>query len=86
MQARDHGDARPHADSDTASPRGSISTRDSGNTKRLGGYNASARVLERQGFVMEGLLRERWIVGGKKSDSALYGLLARDFEARRSMQ
>jgi len=47
---------------------------------------ASARVLERQGFVMEGLLRERWIVGDKKSDSALYGLLAQDFEARCSMQ
>jgi RimJ/RimL family protein N-acetyltransferase len=46
---------------------------------------ASARVLERQGFVMEGLLRERWIVGDLKSDSALYGLLARDYEARRSM-
>ena len=44
---------------------------------------ASARTLERQGFVKEGLLRERWIVGGQKSDSALYGLLAADFEARR---
>ncbi len=44
---------------------------------------ASARALERQGFVKEGLLRERWIVGGQKSDSAMYGLLAADFEARR---
>jgi ribosomal-protein-alanine N-acetyltransferase len=44
---------------------------------------ASARALERQGFVKEGLLRERWIVGGHKSDSALYGLLAADFERRR---
>lgn len=44
---------------------------------------ASARALERQGFVQEGLLRERWIVGGQKSDSALYGLLAADFDTRR---
>jgi len=44
---------------------------------------ASARALERQGFVREGFLRERWIVGGRKSDSALYGLLAADFGKRR---
>ena len=44
---------------------------------------ASARALERQGFVREGLLRERWIVGDQKSDSALYGLLAADFNACR---
>ena len=37
---------------------------------------ASARLLERLGFVREGHLRERWIVGGEKSDSWLYGLLA----------
>jgi RimJ/RimL family protein N-acetyltransferase len=36
---------------------------------------ASARVLERLGFRREGLLRERWIVNGEKSDSAIYGLL-----------
>ncbi|MGS1003248.1 GNAT family N-acetyltransferase [Burkholderia glumae] len=39
---------------------------------------ASARLLERLGFVREGLLRERWIDRGEVSDSALYGLLARD--------
>jgi RimJ/RimL family protein N-acetyltransferase len=40
---------------------------------------ASARVLERLGFRREGLLRERWIVNGEKSDSAIYGLLRTDF-------
>jgi len=42
----------------------------------------SARSLERLGFVREGLLRERWIVDGEVSDSALYGLLAHDWRAR----
>jgi len=45
---------------------------------------ASARLLERLGFVKEGLLRERWIVDGRKSDSAIYGLLADEFEALRT--
>lgn len=39
---------------------------------------ASARVLEKLGFVREGLLRERWIVDGKTADSAIYGLLHTD--------
>ncbi|MGS0896399.1 GNAT family N-acetyltransferase [Burkholderia stagnalis] len=39
---------------------------------------ASARLLERLGFVREGLLRDRWIVGDEVSDSALYGLLESD--------
>ena len=43
---------------------------------------ASARTLERLGFCREGLLRERWIVGGEVCDSALYGLLQRDWLAR----
>lgn len=42
---------------------------------------ASARVLERLGFVREGLLRERWIVGDEITDSALYGLLRSDRRA-----
>lgn len=42
---------------------------------------ASARSLERLGFVREGLLRQRWIVDGLVSDSALYGLLAQDWAA-----
>ncbi|MGF6919962.1 RimJ/RimL family protein N-acetyltransferase [Paraburkholderia sp. 40] len=40
--------------------------------------SASARLLERLGFIREGLLRDRWIVGDEVSDSALYGLLERD--------
>ena len=40
---------------------------------------SSAKSLERLGFTREGLLRERWIVGGEVSDSALYGLLARQW-------
>jgi RimJ/RimL family protein N-acetyltransferase len=43
---------------------------------------ASARSLERLGFRKEGLLRERWIVGDEVSDSALYGLLQRDWHFR----
>jgi RimJ/RimL family protein N-acetyltransferase len=43
---------------------------------------ASARLLERLGFENEGFLRERWKVGGEISDTALYGLLKRDWEAR----
>ena len=37
--------------------------------------DASARTLLRLGFVREGLLRERWIVGDTISDSEIYGLL-----------
>ena len=44
---------------------------------------ASARSLDRLGFAREGLLRERWIVAGEVSDTALYGLLASDWRARR---
>lgn len=40
---------------------------------------ASARTLERLGFLREGVLRQRWIVGDEVSDSALYGLLQRDW-------
>ncbi|EAY71781.1 GCN5-related N-acetyltransferase [Burkholderia dolosa AU0158] len=42
---------------------------------------ALARLLERLGFIREGLLRERWIVGDDVSDSALYGLLKSDRRA-----
>jgi RimJ/RimL family protein N-acetyltransferase len=43
---------------------------------------ASKVCLERLGFISEGFLRERWIVGGEVCDSALYGLLRRDWKAR----
>ena len=43
---------------------------------------ASARALERLGFVREGHLRERWIVGGEVCDSLIYGLLASGWKAR----
>lgn len=40
---------------------------------------ASGRLLERMGFKFEGVLRERWIVAGVVSDSAMYGLLQREW-------
>ena len=43
---------------------------------------ASAKSLERLGFQREGYLRERWIVGEEISDSALYGLLASEWNRR----
>lgn len=46
------------------------------------GNLASAKLLTRMGFQLEGLLRERWIVGGEKSDSAMYGLLSNEWQAR----
>jgi RimJ/RimL family protein N-acetyltransferase len=43
---------------------------------------AAAVLLQRLGFVREGLLRERWIVAGEKSDTALYGLLRSGWKPR----
>lgn len=40
---------------------------------------ASCRLVERVGFRREGYLRERWHVNGEITDTALYGLLAREF-------
>lgn len=42
---------------------------------------ASMRVLQRLGFQQEGLLRERWIVAGEVSDSAMFGLLRSEWVA-----
>jgi [ribosomal protein S5]-alanine N-acetyltransferase len=39
---------------------------------------SSIKTLERLGFQREGLLRERWQVGGEIQDSLFYGLLKRD--------
>ena len=44
----------------------------------------SERTLERLGFRREGLLRERWIVNDEISDSHFYGLLRREWQARRT--
>lgn len=43
---------------------------------------ASCALAEHMGFVREGVLRERWQVAGELQDSAMYGLLARDWHAR----
>lgn len=40
---------------------------------------SSAKSLERLGFKMEGVLRERWIVAGEVSDTAYYGLLKKEW-------
>ena len=45
---------------------------------------ASCRLVERHGFVREGLLRERWHVGGEACDSVVYGLLAREWTGRQA--
>jgi [ribosomal protein S5]-alanine N-acetyltransferase len=40
---------------------------------------SSVRILGRMGFRREGLLRERWNVGGEIQDTAFFGLLAREW-------
>jgi RimJ/RimL family protein N-acetyltransferase len=45
---------------------------------------ASARLLERVGFVKEGHLRQRWDSKGEISDSGLYGLLRSEWAASRT--
>ncbi len=40
---------------------------------------ASCALVERAGFQREGYLRERWRVGGGVQDTALYGLLRKDY-------
>jgi RimJ/RimL family protein N-acetyltransferase len=45
---------------------------------------ASARVLEKVGFVREGMLREDCIVNGEVSDSWVFGLLRREWRPLQS--
>jgi len=40
---------------------------------------ASTRVLEKLGFVLEGMLREDCVVNGEVSDSWVYGLIRREW-------
>jgi RimJ/RimL family protein N-acetyltransferase len=47
---------------------------------------ASCRLVERVGFIREGLLRERWRVAGEVTDSAMYGLLRREYAAHAAAQ
>lgn len=44
---------------------------------------ASCRLVERVGFLREGLLRQRWRVAGEVTDSAMYGLLRGEYAQRR---
>ena len=43
---------------------------------------ASARVLDKLGFVREGTLREDCVVNGEVSDSWVFGLIRRDWQSR----
>lgn len=43
---------------------------------------ASLKVVQRLGFVHEGILREQYIVRGEKTDSSVWGLLRREWEAK----
>jgi len=44
---------------------------------------SSCKLVEGLGFRHEGLLRERWLVDDALQDSAIYGLLARDWRNQR---
>ena len=43
----------------------------------------SRRILQRLGFVSEGVLRERFFVGDEAKDSEIFGLLADDWQRRK---
>ncbi len=47
---------------------------------------ASARVLEKLGFVREGTMREDCVVNGEVSDSWVFGLIRRDWLQHQSMR
>lgn len=44
----------------------------------------SMRLLQSLGFLKEGHFRERWVVEGEVSDSAVFGLLRREWSAQQS--
>ena len=44
---------------------------------------ASIRLLKKLGFMQEGILRERWIIGGRLFDTAMFGLLTRHWREMR---
>lgn len=44
--------------------------------------DASRKLLERLGFISEGVLRERFFVGEEAADSEIFGLLAEDWRKR----
>jgi len=41
---------------------------------------ASRRVLEKSGFVQEGLLREHYLINGQPVNEVLYGLLRQEWK------
>jgi RimJ/RimL family protein N-acetyltransferase len=45
---------------------------------------SSLRLVERLGFRREGLMRERWVTAGEVQDSVFFGLLSREWAARRA--
>ena len=42
----------------------------------------SIMCVKRLGFQLEGVLRERWIVDGRVGDSAIYGLIFKDWQSK----
>lgn len=43
---------------------------------------ASLRLLERLGFTREGVMREHYLIQGRRVDEVMYGLLRREWDAR----
>ena len=46
----------------------------------------SLRILGKLGFLHEGLLRERWNVGGEIQDTVMLGLLSKEWQARAAVR
>lgn len=47
---------------------------------------ASAKLLKKLGFSLEGRLKQRWIVNGKASDSEMYGLVRGDLNNNKALK